>query len=942
MVHASSWALLAVLAAPDAGGKALPPPAAHAVDFAAEVWPLIEKHCLRCHGPKRQKSELRLDSRDRVLKGGLLGTAVVPGDSAKSPLIRYVAGADEEIVMPPEGERLDAAAVGILRAWIDQGASWPAAAEAAIESAGDPARWALRAPRRPPLPEVSARDWPRQAIDVFLLERLEAVGLGPSSEAEPETLVRRLSLDLLGLLPDWETVADFAEDPDPDAWERVVDRFLASPRLGERWARHWLDVVRFAETNGFETNTPRKNAWPYRDYVIRALNEDRPFTRFVLEQLAGDSAGEDAATGFLVGGAYDTVKSPDLELTLSQRANEVHDMVSTTGGAFLGLTAGCARCHNHKFDPISQRDYYALAAAFAGVQHGERELRGADDSERRARADALRAEIEALSARLDRLEPLAAGEGALGAAAENTGGKLRRPVVPRRNVERFAPVEAKYLRFVVLATNAAEPCIDELEVFSAEDAGLGNVAQASAGAKASASSVYPGNPLHRLEHLNDGRYGNGRSWISNEPGAGFVEVELERTTKVDLVVWGRDREGKYKDRLATSYRVEVALERGAWRVVASSSDREPYAENTATPAAAPAPTAGEVETLRARLRGLEKDLTAVSAAPAAYAGVFQQPGPTHRLHRGDPMEKREAVPPGGIRALGSAFELAEDSAEAERRRRLAEWITCERNPLTARVLANRVWLHHFGEGLVSTPSDFGANGSRPSHPELLDWLAVELIRQGWSLKSLHRLIVLSSAYRQSSRPGARALSLDAEARLLWRFPPRRLEAEPIRDGILWLSGALNLRMGGPGFDVFEPNDNYVHVYIPKETFGPGEWRRMVYQFKPRMEQDVTFGVFDCPDSAQAAPKRPRSTTPLQALSLLNSPFVVEQAALFAVRLRREAGDEARSQVRWAFELAFSRRASEREESAALDLVQAHGLEAFCRALFNASEFLFLN
>ncbi|MBI4664660.1 MAG: DUF1553 domain-containing protein [Verrucomicrobia bacterium] len=337
----------------------------------------------------------------------------------------------------------------------------------------------------------------------------------------------------------------------------------------------------------------------------------------------------------------------------------------------------------------------------------------------------------------------------------------------------------------------------------------------------------------------------------------------------------------------------------------------------------------------------ENEEKALTAFPAVYAGKFEQPGPTHRLNRGDPMQKGEAVAPGALSRVGSSLALGAETPEEQRRLALARWIIEPKNPLTARVMVNRIWQYHFGQGLVKTPSDFGVNGSCPTHPELLDWLAIEFIASGWSIKAMHRLIVLSSTYRQSSRSNPAALAVDANNQWLWRLSPRRLEAETLRDSVLGVSGNLDLKMGGPGFDLFEPNSNYVRVYIPKKQFGPAEWRRMIYQFKPRMRLDDVFGAFDCPDAGQIAPKRTSSTTPLQALNLLNSPFMVQQAQIFAERLRREAGSNAQAQVRRAFALAFSREPTVPEVETAAKLVDEEGLVPFCRALFNANEFVYV-
>ncbi len=793
--------------------------------------------------------------------------------------------------------------------------------------------WSFRPVVRPLLPSVVRADWPRGAVDRFLLSRLERERLAPSPEAERATLLRRLKFDLLGLPPAPDEIDAFLADARPDAYERLVERYLASPHFGERWARHWLDVVRFAESHGFEMNQPRPNAWPYRDYVIRALNDDKPYDRFVTEQIAGDALGADEATGFLVAGPWDQVKSPDVGLTLNQRADELHDVVGTAGSTFLGLTVGCARCHNHKFDPISQNDYYAVKAVFAGVQHGDRPLQAPRPDGMAEDPEELRRRIATLTAELEAREPLARPEGPAG---------RRLPVNTRKNVERFTPVAARFVRFTTLATNRYEPCLDELEVYTTGPQAR-NVALASAGAKATSSGDYGAAPaIHRLEHVNDGRYGNGRSWISNEVGRGWVQVELREPVVIDRVVWGRDREGKFDDRLPIHYRVEVATEPGAWRLVASSDDRLMF--GTAAPPAPPALAGSEsaaYEERAARRGELERRLEVLERGKMVYAGRFAAPEPTPRLHRGDPLQPREAVAPGALSAFGPKLSLAADAPERERRLALARWMTDPHHPLTARVIVNRLWQHHFGRGLVDTPGDFGGNGAKPTHPELLDWLADELVRSRWSLKHVHRLLVTSAAYRQSSAAHECGLAADAGTRLLWRFPPRRLEAEPLRDAVLAVSGKLDLRMGGPGFDLFEPNTNYVKVYTPKKEFGPPEFRRMVYQSKPRMQLDDTFGAFDCPDAGQTTVKRNSSTTPLQALNLLNSRFLLQQAGFLAERLRREAGADEAEQVRHAFRLAFGREPSAEESGAALSLIRTYGLEAFCRALLNANEMLYI-
>jgi hypothetical protein len=790
----------------------------------------------------------------------------------------------------------------------------------------------LSRPRPPP----GEDPWITGPVDAFILAKLKSAGLEPSPPARPVHLVRRLHLDMLGLPPEPYEIEAFARDPRPAAYERLVDRVLASSRYGERWAQHWLDVVRFAETNGFEENRPRPSAYHYRDYVIEAFNNDKPYDRFIVEQLAGDAVGVDVATAFLVGGACDPSRSPDINLVLMQRQDELEDVINTTGTALLGLTLGCARCHDHKFDPVPQKEYYALQAVFAGVRHGEKELQGPE-------SDGLKRRIGALQERAGVIERELSESGAA-------------PLNPVRNVERFPPIEAKVVRFTIFSTSLGkEPCIDELEVYSValEDSSAENVALARAGAKASSSGNLPGDSRHRLEHINDGRAGHAWSWIADTKGEGWVEIELARPVMIDRMVWGRDRDLLYKDRVATAYRIEVSGAAGRWRLVASSEDHLRL-EGDGTHSAAPVPATSAVASVGGRLspereerlrklvlekRQWEGELASLSSGLKVYAGRFEEPEPTHLLYRGDPKAPREVVLPGAISVLGR-LEFQASVPEKVRRLALAQWIA--RRPLAARVAVNRIWHYHFGTGIVGTPSDFGANGSRPTHPELLDWLAAELVRSGWSLKHIHRLILLSSTYRQSSLPEARGLAVDAESRLLWRFPPRRLEGESIRDSILATSGALNLQMGGAGFDLLKLNKTYRRwTYDPQDRFGPAEWRRMIYGTKIRMEQDAVFGAFDCPDGGQVCSQRNRSTTAFQALNLFNSDFVLEQATLFARRLEQEVGASPGEQIERAFTLAFGREPQADERAEAIKLVEAQGLATLCRAIFNANEFLFV-
>ncbi len=886
------------------------------VDFARDVLPLLTTHCLDCHGPDTQESDLRLDSMTHALTGGNSGEpAIVPGDSDASFLLRLVTSDDDATRMPPDSDPLSDSQLDTIRNWINEEKAWRAA-KAEIEQSR-PERWSFQPPTRPPLPD-SQHDHP---IDRFLSTRLAEAGLSMSKTATRSRLIRRLFLVMHGLPPTPKQVETFVNDDKPDAWNRLVDEVLASPRYGERLATHWLDLVRFGETHGFETNRERPNAWRYRDWVIDSFCSDKPYNDFVYQQIAGDAVGEDVGTGFLVAGPYDLVKGQDPKLGLMQRQDELADMINTTGTAFLGLTIGCARCHNHKFDPISQTDYYSLQAIFAGVNHAERQL--PPSAAEREELAGVRSEQESLQGRLEKYR---------------SRRQLREPVQAQGNVERFDPVLIRSVRMSFYATNSSQPCIDELEIFAEQK----NVALASSGAVATSSGDFE-HPLHKLAHINDGQYGNARSWISKTRTGGWVQITLPQNTMISRIEWARDRQGKYADRLATDYVIEATVDGSNWFEVAGSSDRRPYGENAPHPNydfdRFPAAEASVGREMHQRWLDLQKKRERLETGPRAYAGTFSQPGPTHRLYRGEPDAKREEVTPGAIASLQN-LGLQKNAPEQQRRITLAKWIASAENPLTARVFVNRIWQFHFGTGIVDTPSDFGGNGTLPSHPPLLDWLAIEFVEGGWSIKDLHRLILTSQAWRQDSRPSSRAIAVDSASRLLWRFPPRRLEAEAIRDSMLAVTGKLENEVGGPGFSAFEVEMENVRHYHPKKDFGPEDWRRMIYMTKVRQERDAVFGIFDCPDGNQVTPKRSRSTTPLQALNLLNSSFVMQQSAFLADRLR--SGDRSAAQsIAYAYQLCFGRPPDAEETALAESFVKANGWLPFCRAMLNANEFLFI-
>lgn len=1058
------------------------------VDFVRDVQPILQKHCCACHGATKQKSGLRLDIKSEAFKGGDgYGPSLVAGNASESPLIELVTSPDDSR-MPPEGEPLSAAKIRTLVKWIDSGAVWPEGADIArLEDRLD--HWSFRPLRTQEVPTVRDDAWAGSAVDRFIVSRLERQGLMPARRADAVTWLRRVTLDLTGLPPTPQDVAAFLRETEKGEASRaaIVDRLLKSPRYGERWAQHWLDVVRYADTHGFEVNTERPHAWPYRDYVIAAFNNDTPYDRFIREQIVGDAMGTDAATGFLVTASVLLPgqigkDAPSIRLA---RQDSLDEIVINIGQTFLGLSVGCARCHDHKFDPISARDYYSMQAFVAGVEYADREIHSPETETQRKELDLLRRRVTQIEQQLAGFVPLAHPESdresearvtdarrntedfspldakfvrftihdanlhpslgliepcldefeiftagaeprnialaSLGCKVTASGSRTsamhklqhindgqfgndrswmadtsgtgwvmfelpavsriakvvwsrdrqgqftdrlaraysleagaspetfttlahvaakRQSVRSSMNIDRFPPVQGKRLRFTVLSTNSIEPCIDELEVFNASGQ---NIALAGPGVvvKTSGDNIVAGR--HEPQFVNDGEYGNSRSWMSNSPGKGWVELELGAEHEIVRVVWGRDREGRFTDRLATEYRIEVAIGND-WKPVADSTDRRPWLAGTQqdtafTTAGLTAEESRNVNRLLDEKRTLKTKLNAAETGQQAFAGTFRKPDDIHLLRRGDPEQPADPVTPAVLSAIGE-LALPAHTAEQERRRALADWIANKENPLTARVMANRIWQWHFGHGLVETANDFGRNGAAPSHPKLLDWLAQEFIRSGWSIKHMHRLIVLSSTYRQSAQHNSKAATVDADVRLLWRYPSRRLEAEAIRDSMLAVGGRLNLKMGGRGFDLFNKRGGLTG-FTPVESFSGEGLRRMIYAHKVRRERDAVFGAFDCPDAGQSTPRRIESTTPIQALNLFNSRVTIEQSEALATRIQMDVGDDVTVQIRRAYELALNREPVANETADAEPVVRLHGLPTLCRVLFNSNEFLFL-
>lgn len=895
--------------------------AANPLDFVRDVRPIFEKHCYQCHAGDSSQSGLRLDIKSVAMKGGdNHGPDIIPGKSAQSPLIQFITTDDESQLMPPDG-RMSDEEIGTLVRWIDEGALWPDGVDrVTLKDTSD--HWSFKPLSVPP---------GDHSIDSFIRAKHAELRLQMSPPAERSDWMRRVYFDLIGLPPTYRRVADFIKDDRVDAYERVVDELLASARYGERWGQYWLDIVRYADTHGFEVNTERPNAWPYRDYVIRAFNNDTPYNRFIEEQLTGDLLGEDAATGFLVTASVLLPgqigkDAPSIRLARQDALDEIVNNISQT---FLGLSIGCARCHDHKFDPITAKDYYAMQAFVAGVEYEDRELRTPEAIAAKQQAEQAQQRIEAIESELGRFVPLA-----------KSG--VERPMInARRNVDRFSAVMTDRIRFNILTTNNLEPCIDELEVFDLDGV---NVALHSSGAVVTSSGDRTSVDRHELRFANDGQYGNSRSWMSDQVGKGWLEVRLAKPSMIDRVVWGRDRQGKFSDRLATEYSIEAELSPGGWTLLADGADRKPFdsaANQTANfsvqgLSADEAKLAGELLKEKA---SLEKSIRQSGQEQKVFAGVFRTPDDIRLLNRGDPEQPQEPVS-ASIPAVFGDETLSLETDEAQRRRLLARWLVRHDNPLTARVMVNRIWHGHFGKGIVATPSDLGNSGMQPTHPELLDWLAAEFIRSDWSIKQMHRMIVLSDTYRQSSRTNDDSAAIDADTRYLWRYPSRRLEAEAIRDSILAVSGRLNLKMYGRGFDLFNQRGG-LSGFVPVESFQGDGLRRMIYAHKVRRETEAVFGAFDCPDAGQSAAVRIESTTPIQALNLLNSRFTIEQSNALAELVVNEVGENIDQQLVRVFQRTLQREPADDEVKEILPVVQQHGLATLCRVLFNTNEFLFV-
>jgi mono/diheme cytochrome c family protein len=988
---------------------ALPVPRLKADDstlFQDQVAPLLKDRCIICHNPQKSRGGVDLTSREAMLQGGDKGPVLVPGTASKSLLIEVISGAKPR--MPKQGPKLTAEEVAALQKWISAGAVWPKEVKLTAGQAGPrvgPDWWSLKPLTRPAMPEVKDRHWPRTPIDAFILATLEAKGMTPSPAADKRTLIRRATFDLLGLPPMPQEIDAFISDNSPDAYEKLIDRLLDSPHYGERWGRNWLDVVHYGDSHGYDKDKRREHAWPYRDYVIRSFNQDKPYDRFIREQIAGDvlypgDPQSIIATGFIVAGPWDFVGHVELREgtvdKLKTRVLDRDDMVTTTIATFNSMTVHCARCHDHKFDPIKQEDYYNLQAVFAGVERGNRPYSQLESprqreqlAERQQRAllrqTALRKKAGALdSPELRRIDDrLASLRNELATLpAPPTGppspsNGYHSGIAPKPDVEKWVQVDlGQSLPIDEIRLIPARPtdfpdtpgfgfparfrvAISDDPAFVTCETVADHTRQDFPNPKNSAVVLRPEGKRARYVRVHAQRL-----WLrTNDYVFALAELEVDSggknvargaaVTALDSIEAGRwskrflvdqyDSRHKLPDQFdskaAASLQRRSELES---TIRLAEQERQLKAESLLDPA-----TREELTKTTVELVSTEGELKKIAAPLQVYAAISQPPRTIQVLHRGD-VEQPKAEVRGGALMCVPGFpgnlKIVDPGNEGSRRQALAEWLTDARNVLTWRSIVNRVWHYHFGRGIVDTPNDFGWNGSRPSHPELLDWLAVEFRDGGQSLKKLHRLIILSSTYRQVSTSNPAFARLDADNRFLWRMNRQRLDAEALRDTTLAVTGQLNLTMGGPGYDLFRFKDDHSPVYdhtALEKIHDPATYRRTVYRFVVRSVANPFLECLDSADPNLNTPVRNTTITALQALALLNDPFMVKQAEFFADRLRG-LGSSPERQIDRAFRFALGRPATPEESTSLIDYAQRHGLANACRVLFNMNEFVFVD
>jgi hypothetical protein len=957
-------------------------PARGDVDFQKDVRPILAGRCFKCHGPAAKKAGLRLDVREVATRR----KAIVPGQPDASKLVERITDDGDERMPPAEaGDRLKPEQVEVLKKWIAQGAEYTP-------------HWAFVAPKRSVIPVARDPGWARNPIDRFILARLEKEGLRPSPEADRPTLIRRLSLDLLGLLPSPQEVEAFVNDPAPDAYERLVDRLLASPHYGERQARHWLDLARYADSNGY-TIDGKREIWPWRDWVIGAFNRDLPFDQFTIEQLAGDllpspTREQLIATGFHRNTSFNEEGGTNPE---QFRVERTVDRTNTTGTVWLGLTVACAQCHSHKYDPISQQEYYRLYAFFNSTIEPVLPL-PTPEQDRKLRA--LRADLAREKTRPapkphspEELERLVAG-----LEKETHGGwKLIYPKMASSEQgamltaleDRSVLAEGKVGASDTYVVQAVAPETGVITAVRLEALTHPSLPQQGPGRAPNGNFV-----LSKLIFETDGVPHPFRKAVADHSQSGYdvsdvlkgdlskgwaVNAGDPKQRNVDrqaLFYLARPyevREGQAfvftlrfsqvpsgyplgRFRLAVTYASErfLALPLEAQQVVLMErKKRGPAAmERLRQALARVAGVSERVAELQKAIRALERHVDTTLILRAT-----ERPRPTHVLKRGDFLAPAEAVEPGTFAVLAPLRVTREEESSSRATRHapratrldLARWLVSAENPLTARVVMNRMWQQYFGKGLVETENDFGTQGALPTHPELLDWLATEFVRQGWGMKAMHRLIVTSAVYRQASRVRADLRAKDPNNRLLGRQNRLRLEAESIRDAALSASGLLARKLGGPG--VYPPQPPEIFAFTQNkhpwpESTGPDRYRRGLYTFIWRQSQHPLLTTFDGPDAQTACTRRNRSNTPLQALHLANDPTFMEIARALAGRVTREVADEDGRRVEYAFCLCFNRMPGQAERERLLRYLRQQresdpdqAWTMLARVLLNLDEFI---
>ena len=935
-----------------------------APDFEREIRPILAQHCYRCHGPQQRKGGLRLTNRTDALTPADSGDVIVtPGQSGKSVLIERVSADDDAVRMPPEGERLTEQQVSLLRRWVDAGARWPD--DAAVK------HWAYVKPQQVALPEIKDKTWPRNAIDYFILARLEDEGLRPSAEASREQLIRRLSLDLIGLPPTPAEVEAFLADENPAAYEALVDRLLARPQYGERWARPWLDLARYADSNGFQRDGFR-DLWPYRDWVVQALNKDIPFDQFTVEQLAGDllpgaTVDQHIATGFHRCTTVNVEAGTDQE---ENRVNQVIDRVNTTGTVWLGTTIECAQCHNHKYDPITQREYYQLFAFFNNTEI-ETAFRTAKataaidftgpmldlpDPETQSKRQRLQEELARVEKQIaDHQTALQSGSTEQKASLPDAGqpaqwhvlkiasfkssGGANGTILDDNSVLLGGEVPAKDTYTLVVSTKQQNITGFHVEALTdpslpGEGPGRGDDERPNFILNEFTVAVAPvgldSNPQSLKLHSPQADFSQ-RGWdvagaIDGDPKTGWaINPQFHKPhaatflLEVPLV---NDPGCTLTFRLVQNYGGGRTI--GRVRLSALTGDRD-VAE--APPEIAKIlKTPGEKRTFRqikqleafqlsqhptlkplqAQRQKIVQQLEQIEPPRTLVMKELATPRTTAVMRRGNFLDPGEAVQPGVPAVLHA---MPQGPAN---RLGLARWLVHAQNPLVARVTVNRQWAELFGQGLVPTLEDFGTRCEPPTHPELLDWLAVEFLRRGWSLKQLHRLLVTSATYRQSAKVTAELLARDDQNKLYARGPRFRLDAETIRDNALAIAGLLSLKQGGPPVKPYQPEGLWNVTGLVDNTYkisaGEDRYRRGLYVVWRRSAPYPSFMNFDAQIRAACTVKRSRSNTPLQALTLLNDPVYVEASKALARRILNEMPSaDAPQRLEHGFRLAVARK-----------------------------------